>query len=73
MLASLQSKLSETLEEKRALKQRNQDLETDCADLQALIKEYEVVLEEVTSKLRNHAVSIRCESQPWFLFIYLCL
>ncbi|KAF7731275.1 hypothetical protein EC973_000691 [Apophysomyces ossiformis] len=36
---------------------RNQQLERECGELQALVKEYETNLETIATKLRSHSVS----------------
>lgn len=54
---SIQAKYANLLKEHEEVLQENRQLEIHCKDLQKLVKEYEVALEHVATKLRDHTAS----------------
>jgi hypothetical protein len=56
VLESLKSRLEKSLLDQQTTATTNKELEKECAELQALVKEYEAGLDSVASKLRSHAV-----------------
>ncbi|KAI8079617.1 uncharacterized protein B0P05DRAFT_571533 [Gilbertella persicaria] len=58
VIEQLKSQLQDALSAQKAALETNKQLEKQVDDLQALVKEYEVGLETVTSKLRLHANAV---------------
>lgn len=56
VLETLKSRLEKALIDQQTTATTNKELEKECVELQALVKEYEAGLESVATKLRSHAV-----------------
>lgn len=54
---SIQGNYVKLLQEHQNTVRQNQQLERQCKDLQKLVKEYELALEHVATKLRAHTAS----------------
>ena len=54
--ATLGSEYNALLQKYQKANSRNQQLERDCNDLQALVQEYETNLSNIADKLRTHTV-----------------
>ncbi|KAG1151846.1 hypothetical protein G6F37_010907 [Rhizopus arrhizus] len=68
VLAALKNRLEEALSEHQETQQRNMELEKEKDELLKLIKDYEISLETVTSKLRTYAVSFTIENMNFCVY-----
>lgn len=68
VLEALKNRLEKALSEHREILQRNMELEKEKDELLKLIKDYEISLETVTSKLRTYAVSFTIENMNFCIY-----
>lgn len=68
VLEALKNRLEEALSEHQETQQRNMELEKEKDELLKLIKDYEISLETVTSKLRTYAVSFTIENMSFCVY-----
>ena len=64
-MEQLKSRLEDSKTSQKAVMEANLTLEKEILDLQALVKDYEMSLEAITSKLRWHAVTISYNCLFW--------